>query len=251
MNTYLVSGGASGLGGATVRLLVSKGHGVVICDLDEEKGESLAKELGSNAVFASCNVTHEDQVQAAVQKACEMGNLRGAVTCAGIAPPAKVVGRKGPHSLDLFKKVIEVNLIGTFNVLRLVSAAMIDATQPRDSGERGVVITTASIAAFEGQIGQAAYSASKGGVTGMTLPAARELARHGIRVMTIAPGLFNTPLMESLPEEVRETLGKRVPFPSRLGEPREFAELACHIIDNPLMNGSCVRLDGALRMPPK
>lgn len=250
-NSYIISGGASGLGAATATLLASEGNKVVLCDLDEDKGQALAAELGEGAVFSKCDVTSEEQVQAAVDTATSLGTLRGAVTCAGIAPPSRVVGRKGPHSLDLFKKVVEVNLVGTFNVLRLTAAAMMEKSSPTDQGERGVIITTASIAAFEGQIGQAAYSASKGGVAAMTLPAAREFAKQGIRVMTIAPGLFNTPLMAGLPEAVREELGQKVPFPSRLGDPHEFALLVKQIVDNPLLNGSCIRLDGALRMPPK
>jgi NAD(P)-dependent dehydrogenase (short-subunit alcohol dehydrogenase family) len=248
-NTFLVSGGASGLGGATSTLLARSGANVVIADINQEKGEALARELGAR--FAACNVTDEASVQAAVAAAVSgFGALHGAINCAGIGTAEKTVGKEGPHSLAGFKRVIEVNLIGTFNVIRLAAAQM--ASQPANaSGERGVIINTASIAAFDGQIGQAAYSASKGGIVGMTLPIARDLARTGIRVVTIAPGLFDTPLLAGLPEEARKSLGEQVPFPSRLGNPSEYAALAKHILENEMLNGEVIRLDGALRMAPK
>jgi NAD(P)-dependent dehydrogenase (short-subunit alcohol dehydrogenase family) len=248
-NTFLVSGGASGLGGATSTLLARSGANVVIADINQEKGEALARELGAR--FAACNVTDEASVQAAVAAAVSgFGALHGAINCAGIGTAEKTVGKEGPHSLAGFKRVIEVNLIGTFNVIRLAAAQM--ASQPANaSGERGVIINTASIAAFDGQIGQAAYSASKGGIVGMTLPIARDLARTGIRVVTIAPGLFDTPLLAGLPEEARKSLGGQVPFPSRLGNPSEYAALAKHILENEMLNGEVIRLDGALRMAPK
>jgi NAD(P)-dependent dehydrogenase (short-subunit alcohol dehydrogenase family) len=248
-NTFLVSGGASGLGGATSTLLARSGANVVIADINQEKGEALARELGVR--FAACNVTDEASVQAAVAAAVSgFGALHGAINCAGIGTAEKTVGKEGPHSLAGFKRVIEVNLIGTFNVIRLAAAQM--ASQPANaSGERGVIVNTASIAAFDGQIGQAAYSASKGGIVGMTLPIARDLARTGIRVVTIAPGLFDTPLLAGLPEEARQSLGGQVPFPSRLGNPSEYAALAKHILENEMLNGEVIRLDGALRMAPK
>lgn len=248
-NTFLVSGGGSGLGAATVRALASAGANVVIADINKDTGEALASETGGR--FIQTNVTGEAAVQAAVDLAvAEFGALNGAINCAGIGVAEKTVGKDGPHSLASFKKVIEVNLIGTFNVIRLAAARM-SGQEPNDGGERGVIINTASIAAFDGQIGQAAYSASKGGIVGMTLPIARDLARTGIRVVTIAPGLFDTPLLAGLPEDVKKVLGAQVPFPSRLGDPSEYAALACHIIENAMLNGEVIRLDGALRMPPK
>lgn len=248
-NTFLVSGGGSGLGAATVRALASAGANVVIADINKDTGEALASETGGR--FIQTNVTDEAAVQAAVDLAvAEFGALNGAINCAGIGVAEKTVGKDGPHSLASFKKVIEVNLIGTFNVIRLAAARM-SGQEPNDGGERGVIINTASIAAFDGQIGQAAYSASKGGIVGMTLPIARDLARTGIRVVTIAPGLFDTPLLAGLPEDVKKVLGAQVPFPSRLGDPSEYAALACHIIENAMLNGEVIRLDGALRMPPK
>lgn len=248
-NTFLVSGGGSGLGAATVRALASAGANVVIADINKDTGEALAAETGGR--FIQTNVTDEAAVQAAVDLAvAEFGALNGAINCAGIGVAEKTVGKDGPHSLASFKKVIEVNLIGTFNVIRLAAARM-SGQEPNDGGERGVIINTASIAAFDGQIGQAAYSASKGGIVGMTLPIARDLARTGIRVVTIAPGLFDTPLLAGLPEDVKKVLGAQVPFPSRLGDPSEYAALACHIIENAMLNGEVIRLDGALRMPPK
>jgi NAD(P)-dependent dehydrogenase (short-subunit alcohol dehydrogenase family) len=250
-NKFLVSGGASGLGGATARLLAETGGNVVIADLNEEKGAALAAELGPNVRFSKTNVADEASVQQAVALAvATFGALHGAVSCAGIGVAEKTVGKEGPHALASFKRVIEVNLIGTFNVIRLAAAQM-SQQEPNAGGERGVLVNTASIAAFDGQIGQAAYSASKGGIVGMTLPIARDLARTGIRVVTIAPGLFDTPLLAGLPEDVKKVLGAQVPFPPRLGQPREYAALARHIIENELLNGEVIRLDGALRMPPK
>ncbi len=250
-NTFLISGGASGLGGATSRLLAENGANVVIADINKEKGEALAKELGANARFVETNVADEESVKNAVATAVStFGSLQGAINCAGIGVAEKTVGKDGPHSLASFKRVIEVNLIGTFNVIRLAAAQMA-AQEPNLGGERGVIINTASIAAFDGQIGQAAYSASKGGIVGMTLPIARDLARLGIRVVTIAPGLFDTPLLAGLPEDIRKALGAQVPFPARLGQPPEYAALAKHIIENAMLNGEVIRLDGALRMPPK
>ncbi|GHO94975.1 3-hydroxyacyl-CoA dehydrogenase [Reticulibacter mediterranei] len=245
----LVTGGASGLGAACVRLLTQAGARVVIVDLNEEAGTALAKELGSAALFVRTNVTAEDEVQAAVKAAVEHGKgLSVAINCAGIGVAEKTFGKRGIHSLESFTRVIQINLIGTFNVIRL-AAAVIAENAPTEEGERGVIINTASVAAFDGQIGQAAYSASKGGIAGMTLPIARDLASYGIRVMTIAPGIFDTPLMGSLPEPARISLGQQVPFPPRLGRPSEYAALARHIIENPMLNGEVIRLDGALRMP--
>ncbi len=250
-NTFLVSGGASGLGGATSRLLATSGANVIIADINNERGEALADELGSNTRFVECNVTDEESVQRAITEAVSnFGSLNGAINCAGIGVGEKTVGKDGPHSLASFKRVIEVNLIGTFNVIRLAAAQM-NSQEPNASGERGVIVNTASIAAFDGQIGQAAYSASKGGIVGMTLPIARDLARSGIRVVTIAPGLFDTPLLAGLSEDVKKVLGAQVPFPPRLGDPSEYAALAKHIIENEMLNGEVIRLDGALRMPPK
>ena len=249
--TFFISGGASGLGAATARLLAESGGNVLIADVNQERGEALAKELGVNAWFMPTDITDEASVANAVSFAVQkFGGLHGAVSCAGIGLGEKTVGKEGPHALASFRKIIEVNLIGTFNVVRLAAAQM--ATQsPTATGERGVIICTASVAAFDGQIGQAAYSASKGGIVGMTLPIARDLARLGIRMMTIAPGLFNTPLLEGLPEDIKKALGGQVPFPSRLGDPSEFAALAAHIIQNEMLNGEVIRIDGALRMQPK
>ncbi len=249
----LVTGGASGLGAATGRALVAEGAAVVLADIDGARGEALAAQIvaeDGRASFVRTDVTDEESVAAAIAEAVRLhGGLHGVVGCAGIGLAEKTVGKNGPHSLPAFRRVIEINLIGTFNVIRLAAARM--ATQePMASGERGVIICTASIAAFDGQIGQAAYAASKAGIVGMTLPIARDLARSGIRVMTIAPGLFDTPLLQGLPEEVRTVLGARVPFPSRLGDPAEFASLALHILRNEMLNGEVIRLDGALRMPP-
>ena len=241
----LVAGGASGLGEATARELTARGARVTLADLNEERGAALASEL--DAAFVKTDVTEEEQVQAAVEAA---GGLRLAVSCAGIGWAERTVGREGPAALQPFETVVRVNLIGTFNVLRLAAAAMA-AGEPDAEGERGAIVMTASIAAYDGQIGQTAYSASKGGVVGLTLPAARDLARLGIRVCTIAPGLFDTPLLAGLPEDARRALGEQIPFPSRLGRPDEYARLACHIAENAMLNGEVVRLDGALRMPPR
>ncbi|MDP4170692.1 MAG: 3-hydroxyacyl-CoA dehydrogenase [Bacillota bacterium] len=247
----LVTGGASGLGEATVRRILVGGGKAVIFDVSEENGQRLISELGDSVAFIKTDVTKEDEVQAAVDYAVEkMGGINTVVNCAGIGIAEKLVGRKGPHSLSLFSKVISVNLIGTFNVIRLAAEKMVE-NEVNDLQERGIVINTASVAAFEGQIGQAAYSASKGGIVAMTLPLARELARYGIRVMAIAPGLFHTPMFDSLPEEARDSLGKMVPFPSRLGIPEEYAQLAESIIENTMLNGETIRLDGAIRMQPK
>lgn len=248
--TALITGGASGLGAACARMIVGAGGRAVIADLNIS--EVLWAELGDAVLFARTDVTDTGQLQAAIGSAVEhFGGLDILICCAGIGEPARVVGKDGgPMPLDQFTRIIGVNLIGTFNALRL-SAALMSGNEPDRDGERGVIINTASVAAFEGQIGQAAYSASKGGIVSMTLPIARELARHGIRVMTIAPGLFDTPLMAGLPEPARLSLGQSVPFPARLGRPAEYAQLARQIIENPMLNGSVIRLDGALRMPPK
>jgi 3-hydroxyacyl-CoA dehydrogenase / 3-hydroxy-2-methylbutyryl-CoA dehydrogenase len=249
--TALVAGGASGLGAATARALVERGARVAVVDLDGDKAAALAAELGDSAVSFKADVTDEAEVQAAVSGAVDaVGGLRLAVSCAGVGWAEKVVGRDGPAQLTPFETVVRVNLIGTFNVLRL-SAAAIAAGEPDGEGERGAVVMTASIAAFDGQMGQTAYSASKGGIVGLTLPAARDLARNGIRVCTIAPGTFDTPLLAALPEPAREALGAQIPFPSRLGRPEEFAQLVCQIAENRMLNGETIRLDGALRMPPR
>jgi NAD(P)-dependent dehydrogenase (short-subunit alcohol dehydrogenase family) len=246
----LVTGGASGLGRATVETLLDGGARVVIVDLPHSPGETVAKELGDSVRFAAADVASEEQVQAAVQTAVsEFGALHVAVSCAGIGWAARTVDKNGPHNLEVFSKVIEVNLIGTFNVTRLAAAQMVQQ-EPID-GERGVIVNTASIAAFDGQIGQVAYSASKGGVVGMTLPIARDLAARLIRICTIAPGTMNTPMLALLPEDQRQALAEGIPMPKRLGEPSEYAVLARHIIENQFLNGETIRLDGALRMPPK
>ena len=244
----LVAGGASGLGAATARRLRGAGANVTIADLNAEKGEALAQELGAR--FVPCDVTEPDQVEAAVASAKGDGELRISVTCAGVGWAEKVAGKRGPHQFEPFRITVTVNLIGTFNVLRLAAAAML-GNEPDDGGECGVIVNTASIAAYDGQIGQVAYAASKGGVVGMTLPAARDLAAARIRVCTIAPGLFDTPLLAALPEDARTALGETIPFPPRLGQPAEYAELACHIAQNRMLNGETIRLDGALRMPPR
>ena len=246
----IVSGGASGLGEATVRALHAGGAHVVIADLNAEKGEALAAELGDRARFAEANVTDETAVEAAVEAVDAPRGLRVAVGCAGIGWAQRVTGKQGPHPLDLFRNVVEVNLVGMFNVMRLATTRMND-NEPDDGGERGLFVATASVAAYDGQIGQIAYSASKGGIVGMTLPAARDLASRGIRVMTIAPGLFDTPLLAALPEDARQALGATIPFPSRLGTPDEYANLVTAIAANPMLNGETIRLDGAIRMPPK
>lgn len=249
--TFLVTGGSSGLGEACVRRFTSAGARAVIVDLNAESGESLAEELGDAAVFVRADVSSESEVQNAVAAAVErFGRLDGVVNCAGIAIATRVLGKNGPHDLSYFEKVIAVNLVGTFNVIRLAAAALTE-NEPNAARERGVIVNTASVAAFDGQIGQAAYAASKGGVVAMTLPIAREFARFGIRVVTIAPGIFDTPMMAGLPEKARESLAQQVPFPSRLGQPAEYAALAQHIIENEMLNGEVIRLDGAIRMAPK
>jgi NAD(P)-dependent dehydrogenase (short-subunit alcohol dehydrogenase family) len=247
----LVAGGASGLGAATARALHRAGASVVVCDLNAVKGRELVDELRERVSFVEANVMEPEPVQAAVDEAAgSEGGLRISICCAGIGWAQRTAGRRGPHDLEVFHNVIKVNLIGTFNVLRLAAAAMVD-NEPDEEGERGVCVNTASIAAFDGQIGQVAYSASKGGIVGLTLPAARDLAGRGVRVLTIAPGTFDTPLLAALPEEAREELGAQIPFPNRLGKPEEFAALALHIVENPMLNGETIRLDGALRMLPK
>ncbi len=246
-----VTGGASGLGEATVRRIVNDGGKAMILDLAVERGEKLAAELGDSALFQKTDVSSAESVQTALEKAIKgFGRVDVVVNCAGIGVAEKVLGKKGPHSLENFTKIIQINLIGSFNVIRLAAAQMA-GNEPNAGGERGVIISTASVAAYEGQIGQAAYSASKGGIVGMTLPIAREMAVHGIRVMTIAPGLFETPMFESLPEEVRKSLGAMTPFPSRLGYPEEYALLVKSIVENPMLNGTTIRIDGAIRMQPR
>jgi NAD(P)-dependent dehydrogenase (short-subunit alcohol dehydrogenase family) len=248
-SSALVVGGASGLGEATARRLHEQGAVLTISDVNADKGQQLADELG--AAFVQADVREEAQVEAAVAKAAEAeGGLRIAITCAGTGWAQKVAGSRGPHPLMPFEVIISINLIGTFNVLRFAAAAMV-GNEPLEGGERGVCVNTASVAAFDGQIGQIAYSASKGGVVGMTLPAARDMAQYGIRVNTIAPGLFDTPLLAALPEDAREALGKTIPYPPRLGRPEEYAHLAQAIVENQMLNGETIRLDGAIRMPPK
>ena len=245
----LVSGGASGLGGATTRRLVADGVTVVIVDLPSSPGAALAAELGNGARYVPADVRDEGQVQTAIDAARELGELRIVVTCAGVGTPGRVVGRSGPHPLETFQTVIDINLVGSFNVLRLAAAAML-GNEPLDA-DRGVIVMTASIAAYDGQVGQAAYAASKGGIVGLTLSAARDLADKGIRVMTIAPGTFETPMLTGLPPEATAALEAQVPHPSRLGRPEEYAALVRHIVDNGMLNGEVIRLDGALRMPPR
>ncbi len=250
-NVFIVTGGASGLGAASARMLVAEGGRVLLADLKDDDGRTLANELGDAARFVRTDVTDEASGRAAVEAAVQaFGSVQGLVNCAGIVHGEKVVGKEGVHSLSGFARAININLIGTFNLLRLAAEAM-TRNQPNGGGERGVIVNTASVAAFDGQIGQAAYSASKAGVVGMTLPIARELARFGIRVMTIAPGIFETPMMASLAADVQQALGKMVPFPPRLGRPEEFASLAREIIGNAMLNGEVIRLDGAIRMAPK
>jgi len=245
---FIVTGGASGLGEGTARMLAGIGGKVVIADMQVEKGEAVAREIGG--AFVKCDVSQEADGQAVVAKAVSMGKLMGLVNCAGIAPAEKTVGKNGAHSLAVFTKCITVNLIGTFNMTRLAAEAM-GKNEPESTGERGCIVSTASVAAYDGQIGQAAYSASKGGVVGMTLPIARDLARSGIRVMTIAPGIFGTPMMFGMPKEVQESLAAAVPFPSRLGTPEDYAKLARHIFENDMLNGEVIRLDGAIRLAPR
>jgi NAD(P)-dependent dehydrogenase (short-subunit alcohol dehydrogenase family) len=245
---FIVTGGASGLGEGTARLLAANGGKVVIADLQVERGETLAKDIG--CVFVKCDVSQEADAQAAVAAATSAGTLMGLVNCAGIAPAAKTVGREGAHPLAVFSKTIGVNLIGSFNMIRVAAEAMC-RNEPQSTGERGVMISTASVAAYDGQIGQAAYAASKGGIVGMTLPIARDLARNGIRNMTIAPGIFGTPMLFGMPKEVQDALAASVPFPSRLGTPEDYAKLVKHIIENDMLNGEVIRLDGAIRLAPK
>ena len=247
----LVTGAGSGLGAAVARMVVEGGGKAVILDVNAGAGQAMAESLGPNARFQRCDVTSDAEGRAAIAAArSAFGRIDALVNCAGVAPGEKIVGRDGAHDLDRFTRAISINLIGTFNMLRLAAEAMA-GQDPAPNGERGVIVNTASIAAFDGQIGQAAYAASKGGVAALTLPAARELARHGIRVVTIAPGIFATPMMAGLPAEVQQSLGASVPFPSRLGDPAEYAALVRHIFENPMLNGEVIRLDGALRMAPK
>ena len=245
---FIVTGGASGLGEGTARMLAREGAKVVIADMQVEKGEAVAKDIGG--VFVKCDVSSEADGQAVVDKATSVGKLAGLVNCAGIAPAEKTVGKNGAHKLDVFTKTIMVNLVGTFNMIRLAAAAMAQ-NEPESTGERGVLISTASVAAYDGQIGQAAYSASKGGVVGMTLPIARDLSRNGIRNMTIAPGIFGTPMLFTMPQDVQDALAAGVPFPSRLGTPEDYAKLVKHIVENDMLNGEVIRLDGAIRLAPK
>lgn len=249
--TFVVTGGGSGLGAAVARMLTGEGANIVIADINGDAGAGMVRELGTGAAFIQTDVTQEKDGQAAIDMALErFGHLHGLVNCAGVAPGEKVIGRDGPHRLDSFARTIAINLVGTFNMTRL-AAAVIAQQEPGADGERGIIVSTASVAAFDGQIGQAAYAASKGGVAAMTLPIARELARHGIRVVTIAPGIFQTPMMAGMPQEVQDSLGRSVPFPSRLGKPAEFAALVRHICENVMLNGEVIRLDGALRMAPR
>ncbi len=248
---FIVTGGGSGLGAAVARTLVANGAQVVVADINRAAGEAIAVELGDNLRFALTDVTSEADGKAAVQLALDsFGHLHGLVNCAGVAPGEKVLGREGPHRLESFARAVSINLIGTFNMVRLAADAIVKE-MPGEDGERGVIVNTASIAAYDGQIGQAAYAASKGGVLALTLPIARELARYGVRVVTIAPGIFETPMMADMPQDVQDSLGKSVPFPSRLGRPPEYAALVQHICENTMLNGEVIRLDGALRMAPR
>ena len=249
--TFFVTGAGSGLGAASARMLAVGGGNVLVADVDEEAGEGVSGELGERARFARTDVTDEGSVRAALGVAREaFGGLHGLVNCAGVGPAAKVLGRDGPHPLEDFRKTVEINLTGTFNAIRLAAAIMAE-NEPNEGGERGVIVNTASVAAFDGQIGQPAYAASKGGVVSLTLPVAREFAPLGIRVVTIAPGIFETPMLAGLPEPARESLGRQVPFPARLGRPEEYAALVRHILENEMLNGEVIRLDGAIRMAPK
>ncbi|KQM68745.1 3-hydroxyacyl-CoA dehydrogenase [Xylophilus sp. Leaf220] len=245
---FIVTGGASGLGEGTARMLAANGAQVVVADMQDAKGEAVARDIGG--VFVHCDVTQEADGQAAVARAAALGTLAGLVNCAGIAPAEKTVGKNGAHSLAVFSKAITVNLVGSFNMIRLAAEAM-SRNAPLPTGERGVLISTASVAAYDGQIGQAAYAASKGGIVGMTLPIARDLARNGIRNMTIAPGIFGTPMLFGMPQEVQDALAAGVPFPSRLGTPEDYAKLVKHIVENDMLNGEVIRLDGAIRLAPK
>ena len=250
-STFFITGGGSGLGAATARLLAENGAHVALADVDEEAGEQMASQIGSGAEFVRTDVTDEESVQDALDSVVDIfGSLNGAVNCAGIGPAAKVVGKKGVHDLGLFTKTVEINLVGTFNVIRFAAVRLAENELGED-GERGVIINTASVAAYDGQIGQAAYAASKGGVVALTLPVARELASSGIRVVTIAPGIFETPMLAALPEDAKDSLGKQVPFPPRLGRPEEYAALAKHIVENQMLNGEVIRLDGGIRMAPR
>lgn len=249
-NVFVVTGGGSGLGAATAAMLVERGGQVVLADVNAAAGEEVAAQLGSQARFVQTDVTSEDSARNALAVATGLGTLRGLVNCAGIGPAEKVVGREGPHRLESFVRTLQINLVGSFNMIRL-AAQIMSASQPDPTGERGVLVNTASVAAFDGQIGQAAYAASKGGVVAMTLPIARELSRSGIRVMTIAPGIMETPMLLGLPAEVQDSLGKMVPFPPRLGRPVEFAALVEHIFSNQYLNGEVIRLDGGIRMAAK
>ena len=250
-STFFITGGGSGLGAATARLFAENGAHVALADVDEEAGEQMASQIGSAAEFVRTDVTDEESVQDALDSVVEIfGSLNGAVNCAGIGPAAKVVGKKGVHDLGLFTKTVEINLVGTFNVIRFAAVRLAENELGED-GERGVIINTASVAAYDGQIGQAAYAASKGGVVALTLPVARELASSGIRVVTIAPGIFETPMLAALPEDAKDSLGKQVPFPPRLGRPEEYAALAKHIVENQMLNGEVIRLDGGIRMAPR
>ncbi|MCC2596713.1 3-hydroxyacyl-CoA dehydrogenase [Pusillimonas sp. MFBS29] len=245
---FIVTGGASGLGAGTARMLVAEGAKVILADVQDEAGQQLAAELGQS--YVHCDVTQEADGQAVVDAALKAGQLFGLVNCAGVAPAARTVSKNGPHALDLFQKVIAINLVGTFNMCRLAAAAMSNNT-PEATGERGVLINTASVAAYDGQIGQAAYASSKAGVAGLTLPLARDLSKVGIRCMTIAPGIFGTPMVFGMPQEVQDSLAASIPFPSRLGRPEDYAKLVQHIITNEMLNGETIRLDGAIRMAPK
>ncbi len=247
-NVFIVTGGASGLGAATARMIVANGGKVVLADVQVESGEKLAAELG--AKFVKCDVTSEIDGNAVVEAATAIGTVRGLINCAGVAPAVKTLGKDGAHPLDVFQRVVNINLIGTFNMARLAALAM-SKTEANEHGERGIIINTASVAAYDGQMGQAAYGSSKAAIVGLTLPMARDLSRNGVRVMTIAPGIFETPMLMGMPQEVQDALGKMVPFPSRLGKPEEYAHLAKAIIENVMLNGETIRLDGAIRMQPK
>lgn len=250
-NTFFISGGASGLGEATTRMIVENGGNAIIADLNADMGKALEDSLGSSALFVKTDITKEEEVITALDLGtAKFGAIHGLINCAGLGPAMRILGKNGVHDLAFFQKIIQVNLIGSFNTLRLAADRMQHNT-PGDEGERGVIINTASVAAFEGQIGQAAYSASKGGIVAMTLPIARELARTGIRVMAIAPGIFETPLLAAYTQEVRDSLGAQIPFPPRLGKPAEYARLVKHILENPMLNGEVIRLDGAIRMAAK
>lgn len=247
-NVFIITGGASGLGAATARMIVANGGKVVLADVQVESGEKLAAEL--SAKFVQCDVTSEIDGNAVVEAATVIGTLRGLINCAGVAPAVKTLGKDGAHPLEVFQRVVNINLIGTFNMARLAALAM-SKTEANEHGERGIIINTASVAAYDGQMGQAAYGSSKAAIVGLTLPMARDLSRNGVRVMTIAPGIFETPMLMGMPQEVQDALGKMVPFPSRLGKPEEYAHLAKAIIENVMLNGETIRLDGAIRMQPK